>query len=218
MTAEDGTVSQLDRYRGSLLGLALGDALGTAVEFCKPGSFAPLDDIVGGGPFRLLPGQWTDDTALALCLAESLIRRAGSDPRDQLTTFVSWMDEGHNASNGRCFDIGTTTRAALMRHKGKPYAPGESGRQAGNGSLMRLAPLPLLVAADADVVRALRRCGESSTTTHADTRAVDCCRYLGGLIIGALHGEPKVALLRPLYTPPGAAPSLWEEAPLCSEV
>jgi ADP-ribosyl-[dinitrogen reductase] hydrolase len=60
------------RFRGSLLGLAAGDALGTTLEFRTPGTFAPLDDLVGGGPFRLQPGQWTDDTSMALCLAESL--------------------------------------------------------------------------------------------------------------------------------------------------
>ena len=62
-----------DRFRGALTGLAACDALGTTVEFCRPGSFTPLTDIVGGGPFGLKPGQWTDDTSMALCLAESMI-------------------------------------------------------------------------------------------------------------------------------------------------
>lgn len=51
----------LARYRGSLIGLAVGDALGTTLEFREPGSFAPIEDMVGGGPFNLEPGQWTDD-------------------------------------------------------------------------------------------------------------------------------------------------------------
>ena len=58
------------RYQGCMMGLAAGDALGTTVEFKSPGSFSPLTDIVGGGPFRLEPGQWTDDTSMALCLLE----------------------------------------------------------------------------------------------------------------------------------------------------
>jgi len=62
-----------DRYRGSLLGLAVGDALGTTLEFSQPGSFAPLEEMVGGGPFALKPGEWTDDTSMALCLAASLV-------------------------------------------------------------------------------------------------------------------------------------------------
>jgi ADP-ribosyl-[dinitrogen reductase] hydrolase len=73
-----------DRARGALLGLAAGDAVGTTVEFRSPGSFQPLTDMVGGGPFRLEPGQWTDDTSMALCLAESLVDRGGHDPADQM--------------------------------------------------------------------------------------------------------------------------------------
>ena len=61
------------RFRGCLLGLAVGDALGTTLEFQEPGTFEPIKNIVGGGPFGLEPGQWTDDTSMALCLAESLI-------------------------------------------------------------------------------------------------------------------------------------------------
>ena len=60
------------RYRGCLLGLAVGDAVGTTLEFKRPGSFRPITDMIGGGPFHLAPGQWTDDTSMALCLAESL--------------------------------------------------------------------------------------------------------------------------------------------------
>ena len=60
-----------DRARGALLGLACGDALGTTLEFRAPGTFHPIDDIVGGGPFGLRAGEWTDDTSMALCLAES---------------------------------------------------------------------------------------------------------------------------------------------------
>jgi ADP-ribosylglycohydrolase len=74
----------IDRFRGCLLGLAAGDALGTTLEFKAPGSFIPLEDMVGGGPFGLQPGQWTDDTSMALCLADSLIELQGFDPIDQV--------------------------------------------------------------------------------------------------------------------------------------
>lgn len=67
-------MKQIERYRGCLLGLAAGDALGTTLKFRSPGCLTPLDDMVGGGPFSLAPGQWTDDTSMALCLAESLIQ------------------------------------------------------------------------------------------------------------------------------------------------
>jgi ADP-ribosyl-[dinitrogen reductase] hydrolase len=77
-------VNPRDRYRGALLGLAAGDALGTTLEFEPPGSFEPIDDVVGGGAFGLKAGQWTDDTSMALCLAESLVERGGFDPTDQM--------------------------------------------------------------------------------------------------------------------------------------
>ena len=73
-----------NRYRGSLLGLATGDALGTTLEFKSPGTFEPIHDMVGGGPFGLEPGQWTDDTSMALCLVESLISCEGFNPLDQM--------------------------------------------------------------------------------------------------------------------------------------
>ena len=83
-----------DRYRGALLGLAAGDALGTTLEFKRPGTFAPITDLVGGGPFGLKPGQWTDDTSMALCLAESLIECQGFHPVDQSTRSCRWYREG----------------------------------------------------------------------------------------------------------------------------
>jgi ADP-ribosylglycohydrolase len=80
----------LDRLIGSLLGLAVGDALGTTLEFCPPGTFEPISDMSGGGPFNLEPGQWADDTSMALCLAESLIKCGGFNPVDQLERYVRW--------------------------------------------------------------------------------------------------------------------------------
>ncbi len=103
------------KFRGALLGLASGDAVGTTLEFRAPGSFAKLDDMVGGGPFHLKPGEWTDDTSMALCLAESLIEKKGFDPVDQLERYTRWKEDGHLSSNGRAFDIGNTVQAALVR-------------------------------------------------------------------------------------------------------
>jgi ADP-ribosylglycohydrolase len=105
----------IERYRGCLLGLAAGDALGTTLEFKPPGSFRPIWDMVGGGPFHLRPGEWTDDTSMALCLAESLIERRGFDPVDQLSRYCRWWREGYLTSIGRCFGIGNTVRDALSR-------------------------------------------------------------------------------------------------------
>src|SRR3954453_16969272 len=103
------------RYRGALLGLAAGDALGTTLEFRTPGSFEPIADIVGGGPFDLKPGEWTDDTSMALCLTESIVTRGGFDPVHQLETYLRWYRGGHLSVKGHCFDIGNATRGVLAR-------------------------------------------------------------------------------------------------------
>lgn len=73
-------MTQISNYRGALLGLATGDTLGTTIEFKTPGTFTPINDMIGGGPFNLKPGQWTDDTSMALCLADSLIEKQDFDP------------------------------------------------------------------------------------------------------------------------------------------
>ncbi len=209
------TMDMNARYEGCLLGLAAGDALGTTVEFPSPGSFTPLTDIVGGGPFRLKRGAWTDDTSMALCLAESLIACRAFDARDQMERYVRWWREGHLSSTGACFDIGGTTVQALQRclRTGEPFAGSADPRAAGNGSLMRLAPAPLFFAADPET--AVRMCAESSRTTHGALTCVDACRYYGGLIVGAVNGVSKDELLSPRYAP---APGLWEREPLCAEV
>ena len=204
-----------DRYRGALLGLAVGDALGTALEFKRPGTFAPITDMVGGGPFSLTPGQWTDDTSMALCLAESLIACQGFDPADQLTRYCRWYREGHLSSTGRCFDIGNTTRAALHQFEqtGETFPGSPDPRSAGNGSLMRLAPVVLAFASDPRT--AIEMSGESSRTTHGAKEAVDGCRYFAGLLLGALQGRQKDEVLSADFCP---VPGLWTEAPLAPKI
>jgi ADP-ribosyl-[dinitrogen reductase] hydrolase len=199
-----------ERYRGALLGLAAGDALGTTLEFKLPGTFAPLADMIGGGQFHLEPGEWTDDTSMALCLAESLIEKRGFDAKDQMDRYCLWHDEGYLSSTGRCFDIGNTVAGALAsyRRTGNPFSGSESPNAAGNGSLMRLAPIPLFFASDPKL--AIYYAGESSRTTHRTKAAVDACRYFAGLLVGALRGKPKPELLSP-YFYPGDDPDFWNE-------
>ena len=208
-------MDRVDRYRGSLLGLAAGDALGTTLEFRSPGSFEPIEEMVGGGPFGLLPGEWTDDTSMALCLAESLIERRGFDPVDQLERYVRWYREGHLSSRGRCFDIGNTVASALRRFEetGERYCGSTHAYSSGNGSIMRLAPVPLYFARDPR--EAIERSAESSRTTHGSAEAVDGCRYLAGLIVGALQGVPKSELLSDHFSP---VEGLWEEEPLSPRI
>lgn len=201
-----------DRYRGALLGLAAGDALGTTVEFSSPGSFTPVADMVGGGPFGLPAGAWTDDTSMALCLAESLVECGGFDSRDQLERYVRWWRDGHLSSTGTCFDIGNATAASLrlFERTGDPW-PGDSFPDAaGNGALMRLAPVALMWGEEP--AEALDRATMNSRVTHGARESHDACRYFAGLIAGALEGCPKDELLgRGTFDPDGSLGSLHPE-------
>ncbi len=205
----------LARYRGALLGLAAADAVGTTLEFKAPGTFKPINGMVGGGPFRLQPGQWTDDTSMALCLAESLLERQDFDPVDQLERYVRWYRQGYLSSTGNCFDIGSTVRAALhqFERSHSPYPGSTDPKAAGNGSIMRLAPVPLFYAKDP--AQAIQMSGESSRTTHGAPAAVDGCRYLGALIVGALQGASQEELLADHYSP---AAGYWRQHPLTPEI
>ena len=204
-------IATRDRYRGCLVGLAVGDALGTTVEFKRPGSFEPIDDMVGGGWFRLDPGQWTDDTSMALCLATSLVECGRFDPMDQMRRYLCWRDEGYMSSTGKCFGIGRTVGEALQRFRATndPYSGPTRSMSAGNGSLMRLAPVPMYFAADART--AIARSSDSSRTTHGTPEAVDACRYFAGLLVGTLKGVDKDTLLSSNYSPVEA---VWETEPL----
>ena len=184
-----------DRYRGSFVGLAVGDALGTTVEFKRPRTFEPVTDITGGGPFGLSPGEWTDDTSMALCLAARLLERQGFDARDQMQRYVRWYREGYFSCTGHCFDIGNTVAAALHRFEknGDPFAGSEDPSTAGNGSIMRLAPVVLYYAKNAG--EAAHFAADSSRTTHGAVAAVEACEYLARLIVGALNGHDKEALV-----------------------
>lgn len=204
-----------DRYLGCLIGLAVGDALGAPVEFKPAGSFEPITGMRAGGPFDLAKGQWTDDTSMALCIADSLIDKHTFDPVDILTRFVRWYREGYLSSGGTCFDIGRRTRASVedFEQNCQPFRdPGLIGF-ASNGSIMRLAPIPMAYRTDPE--KAIRYAGDSSRLTHNHPDAVDACRYLAALIVGALNGTRKEVLLQPFYSP---APSAWEQEPLSEKM
>ena len=205
---------QADRARGALLGLALGDTLGVPLEFSQR-DLRTVSGIEGGGPFKLKPGHWTDDTSMACCLAYSLITQRGFDPAHQMACYTYWYRYGAYSPTGTCFDIGNATRAALERflQTGQAYAGSEAASSAGNGSLMRLAPVPVFYA---DCFEdAVHYSGLSSQTTHKAVEAVDACRYFGALIHGALHGVGKDRLLDGLYCP---VPGYWEAHPLTAAI
>jgi ADP-ribosyl-[dinitrogen reductase] hydrolase len=199
--AVDGSAAgQLDRALGAMLGLAVGDAIGTTLEFVQRDSRPRLTDMTGAGPFRLKPGEWTDDTAMALALMDSLIAHPMLDERDLMDRFVSWHQQGTYSCTGRCFDIGITTRAALSRYKrtGDPMAGSTDPMSAGNGSLMRLAPVAIRYRKDLPTLRDVA--ARQSRTTHAASEAVDACIAFAEILAQAIGGTARSEVLQPRAT------------------
>ena len=188
--------SRSSRARGALLGLAVGDAVGTTVEFKPRGSFKPLTDMVGGGPFQLEPGQFTDDTSMALCLGASLLEK-GFDLQDQMSRYTRWASEGYMSSNGRCFDIGIATRGSLQRFKrsGDPLAGSIDPHSAGNGCIMRLAPVPIRYLDQPEL--AVQYSEEQARTTHQAPECLAASRLFGEILVRALQGQSKEQVLAP---------------------
>lgn len=179
---------------GAFIGLAVGDALGTTIEFSPRDSYAHVTDLVGGGPFGLAPGEWTDDTSMALCLADSLIATGGElDPRDLAARFVRWWKQGENSVTGRCFDIGNATASALaafQRH-GEPVGS-DNPRSAGNGGIMR--QVPAVLAARGDLGRAVELSRGQSRVTHAALECLEAADLLARVLHAAIEGAGQEAL------------------------
>lgn len=180
---------------GCLAGLACGDAVGATVEFKARGKFKLLNDMVGGGKFRLEKGEWTDDTAMALCLAASLLENSGFDASDQMNRYWRWANNGYMSCKNRGFGIGKTVISSLFRYRktGNPYSGSTDPKTAGNGCIMRLAPVPMFYFPDLESV--LWFSGESSRTTHGTKECIHACRLLGGILFAALSFRDKTAVL-----------------------
>ena len=191
-----GVAGALDRAKGALVGLALGDALGTTLEFAGRDTKPPVTDLVGGGPFGLAAGEWTDDTSMALCLAESLLERGLLDVQDLMERFLRWYEEGHNSVTGKCFDIGGATKAALHSFSDtrEPLSGSTDPQSAGNGSLMRLSPVAIRWWRDRSRATAAARL--QSRTTHGAAQAVEACALYVELLVEAIAGAPKETVLR----------------------
>jgi ADP-ribosyl-[dinitrogen reductase] hydrolase len=190
-----------DRQRGMLLGLAIGDAMGASVEFNPPGTFDEVTDFRAGGPHGLAPGEWTDDTSMALALADS-IADVGWDLNDQAARYVAWWRTGAYSVNGRVFDIGVATSAALVRflETGDAWTSADPApRASGNGSIMRLAPVPIVYAGllgdRLDIL--VERAVQSSRPTHASPQCLSGCAYFGVVLAGLVQGLPREAVLDP---------------------
>jgi ADP-ribosyl-[dinitrogen reductase] hydrolase len=211
-----------NHLRGALIGLAVGDALGAAVEFCIPGSFAPVTGYRSGGPHGLKAGEWTDDTSMALALADS-IASVGWDLNDQASRYVEWWKTGKYSVDGRCFDIGITTRRALhnfLANKNALLSGDPSERASGNGSIMRLAPVPV---GHADlypnnIEELSRLADESSLSTHASEHCRSACRYLATVLAALLNGEDREEVLSPDWKPLQTLNDIKPLHPLIQEV
>ena len=183
----------LDRAQGCLLGLAIGDALGAPVEFSKPGSFEEVTDYRDGGVFDLKAGQYTDDSSMALCLGISLIEKQGMDLNDQMNRYLRWLRLGENSSTGECFDCGEGTVKALAAYEATgSFSPAPDS--AGNGCLMRLAPVAIRYLYNSASAR--KNAILSASPTHAAEEALQATEYLGWLLSMFIQGTSP----RPPYT------------------
>jgi ADP-ribosylglycohydrolase len=205
-----------------LIGLAVGDALGAAIEFSSPGTFTPVTGYRSGGPYGLKAGEWTDDTSMALALADS-IASVGWDLNDQASRYVEWWKTGKYSVNGRCFDIGITTRRALhsfLANKNALLSGDPSEQASGNGSIMRLAPVPVShVELYPDKLDELSRLAdESSLPTHASEHCRSACRYLATVLAALIHGEDREKVLSPDWKPLQVLNNIKPLHPLIQEV
>lgn len=180
----------LDRAQGALLGLAIGDAVGTTLEFL-PRDRAQVSDMVGGGPFKLAPGQWTDDTSMALCLADTYLAKETFDFTTYSDALVRWYRRGENSANGRCFDIGNATRNALegWETQGLTWQGNYAPSTAGNGSIIRLAPTAIFRRHSLSAT--WRESATQSRITHSAEEAINCCQLLAAQLHLALNGADK---------------------------
>lgn len=185
-----------DRYRGCLVGLACGDAVGTTFEFSDRGTFTATD-MVGGGPFNLKAGQYTDDTSMALCLAQSLIDCNDFSPYDQMMKYCDWYKNGYMSSTGTCFDIGMTTSRALhaflQSDNVNPFCGSTHDTSSGNGSIMRLAPVVMWLY-QSPIRHSMNIIEDSSRTTHGSEKCINACKMMTQVMYGILDNLDKNAI------------------------
>lgn len=185
---------KLDKIKGCLVGLAIGDALGVHLEFTNPKDVVPINDYTEGNPYGIPKGYWTDDTSMALCMAQSLSEKKNFDAEDIMKKFCDWQRKGYMSSTGSCFDIGNTTRNALMEYwreplKG-PYRGSDDVMSAGNGSIMRLGPIPMFF--HDDINKAILYAKESSKITHGYVECLECCAITSELIFRLINDQPII--------------------------
>ena len=189
------------RVKGALFGLACGDAVGTSLEFKMRGTFEPINDMVGGGKFNLKPGQWTDDTSVALCLAESLIENKGMNLHDQMSRYCNWYQNGYLSSTGECFDIGATMMLELDKYIASSKLDDSPANDfnSGNGALMRLAPVAMAYRCSKN--KAYENARISTSTTHRARECIEASDLFCEILLKAFTATDKNQILDclPLY-------------------
>ncbi|CAF4167281.1 unnamed protein product [Rotaria sp. Silwood2] len=233
----------LDRIQGSMIAVAIGDALGAHVETQHHEFLVehPVTDLQAGELKGLKKGQFTDDTSMTLCLANSLVTKGDFSLYDQLVRYKWWFKHGYMSSTGKCFDIGVATSKSLQEFERRQilFAQkynipceeidyisddknlinefnvycSEDG-VVGNGALMRLAPVPLFFYRFPPY--AVEYSGRSGWITHGDIKAYDACRYYGALIVAALQGYTKDKILDKQFYSKHF--EWFSERPLCDEI
>jgi ADP-ribosyl-[dinitrogen reductase] hydrolase len=184
-----------ERFIGTLLGLAVGDAVAAATQFRRPGRFAPVGDLLGGGPFDLPRGGWSDDTAMALCLAESLLECKGFDARDQVERYTRWQQEGHLSATGQCVGITAGTAGALARARWRRqvFSGSHDPEMLAPEPLSRVAPAVMYFFADPRAAE--EHAAEAARTTCQAPEVLAACRSLARALHAALRGAPRAAIL-----------------------
>ena len=197
----------LSRARGALMGLVVGDAVGTTNEFQPAGSFEPITDMVGGGVFGLEPGQWTDDTSMALCLADSLLAQGRYDSFDVMERYDRWYKEGYRSSTGTCFDIGNQVTRSLWDFREQQRVPTSAERttSAGNGAIMRLAPMVIAGFRSRSPREVVATARLSARETHFSVEAEAATEVFAALLVGALLGWSPEQLMDVSWASTGAA-------------
>ncbi len=187
----------MNRHKGAFYGCLVGDALGAPVEFKYRNSFPEVRDMMPCLHFETPAGAFTDDGSLMLCLAAALIYNDGHyDAHTVLSHYMAWFRDGYLSATGHCFDIGRTTQIALEEFDTHGYTKAKTSgeHQAGNGSLMRIAPIPLLYGADED--KMWEMAARESQTTHANKQAMWCCSVWSAMVALCLKGGTKQELLK----------------------
>lgn len=189
-----------DRRKGCFYGCAVGDALGAPLEFEPRDKHPRVVDMMPVAQFGLEPGSWTDDTSMMLCLAASYAQFGKQHPESELTHYMEWFSNGYLSVNGVCFDMGRIVTRALIDYERHGYTTARTNDayDQGNGSLMRIASVPIVHWARPDAAYADGYA--SSVTTHSHPVCAQICGVFAALCAHAIQGKSKTELLDCLRT------------------